>query len=151
MARTTFRLAAGRGFAVEDLRIVERTRAWSEPEAEPDHQLVFVRRGTFRLRLSHWDGLVDPLMAYVWTPEVEHRIAHRPDVEDSCTVVTLDAALAADVLPARPPPGRSRPAPRWISRSGPCSPGPGMARPPDPHAPRRVGRLTQSGARLAAR
>lgn len=85
------------------MRIVERTRAWSAPEVVPGYRLVFVRRGLFRLKLPHWDGLVDPLVAYVRTPGVEQQIAHRPDREDACTVVTLDGQLASDVLPARPP------------------------------------------------
>jgi AraC-like DNA-binding protein len=105
MARTTRRLAAGSGFAVDDLRILERTPAWSSPEAVPDLRLVFVRRGTFRVRSSGWEGLADPLVAYVRPAGAEQRIAHRPDTEDACTVISLDGALAADVLPAAPSTG----------------------------------------------
>lgn len=105
MARTTRRLAAGSGFAVDDLRILERTPAWSSPEAVPDLRLVFVRRGTFRVRSPGWEGLVDPLVAYVRPSGVEQRIAHRPDTEDACTVISLDGPLAADVLPAAPSTG----------------------------------------------
>jgi AraC-like DNA-binding protein len=96
-------MATGSGFTVEDMRIVERTRRWSAPEAGSGYRLVFVRRGLFRLKLPRWDGLVDPLVAYVRAPGVEQRIAHRPDREDACTVVTLDGQLAGEVLPARPP------------------------------------------------
>lgn len=103
MVRTTQRVAAGSGFTIEDLRILERTRAWSAPEEVPGHRLVFIRRGLFRLKLPHWHGLVDPLVAYVGTPGAEQQIAHQPDREDACTVVTLDARLAGELLPTRPP------------------------------------------------
>lgn len=97
-----FGLARGRGFTVSDLRILEHTRAWSKPEIMPGHQIVFVRRGLFGLRLSGWRGVVDPLIAYLRHPDDEQQIAHRPDREDACTVLTLDTALAAEVIPAHP-------------------------------------------------
>ena len=103
MARSVLRLAAGSGFGVEDLRIRERTARLSAAQTVTGYRLVFVRRGLFRLRLPRWDGLVDPLVAYVQGPGAEQRIAHRPEREDACTVVTLDDALAADLLPARLP------------------------------------------------
>lgn len=95
-------LAHGSGFTVSDLRILEHTRAWSKPEIMPGHQIVFVRRGLFRLRLRGWRGLVDPLIAYLRDPDDEQQIAHRPGREDACTVLTLDDVLAAEVLPVRP-------------------------------------------------
>ncbi|HEX4221725.1 MAG TPA: AraC family transcriptional regulator [Pseudonocardiaceae bacterium] len=98
--RTISRLATGSGFTVDDLRIVERSEAWSVPEAGTEHQLVFVRRGAFRLRLARWEGLVDPLVAYVRPTGVEQCIAHRPAAHDACTVIGFDDALAVDVLPA---------------------------------------------------
>jgi AraC-like DNA-binding protein len=103
MARPVFRLAAGNGFAVEDLRILDRAERWSAPRCAAGYELVFVRRGLFRLKLPRWDGLVDPLVAYLRAPGAEQQIAHRPGREDACTVVTLDDALAADVLPHRLP------------------------------------------------
>lgn len=103
MARTTLRLAAGSGFTVDDLRIAERSQAWSPPEAVPDCRLIFVRRGLFRLRLPRWEGLVDPLVAYVRPAGVAQRIAHRPDAEDACTVLSFDETLAAEAWPSGPP------------------------------------------------
>jgi len=97
------RLASGVGFAVHDLRIVEHTRSWSESEGVPGYRVVFVRRGLFRLNYRGWDGLVDPLMAYVRLPGDEQRIAHRPEIEDLCTVLTLDEALATEVMHQPPP------------------------------------------------
>lgn len=106
MASTTIRLAAGDGFAVDDLRVVERARSWTRPEAGAGYRLVFVRRGLFGLRVPGWSGLVDPLAAYLRRPEDEQRIAHRPGAEDLCTVLTLDGELAAELgadrLPRRP-------------------------------------------------
>jgi AraC-like DNA-binding protein len=95
-------VAVGSGFAVEDLRIRERAERLSAAETVAGYRLVFVRRGLFRLALPRWDGLVDPLVAYVQAPGAEQRIAHRPDREDACTVITLDDALA-DLLPDRLP------------------------------------------------
>lgn len=103
MARSVLRLAVGNGFAVEDLRILERTETLSAAYTVTGYRLVFVRRGLFRLKLPRWDGLVDPLVAYVQAPGAEQRIAHRPEREDACTVIALDDALAADLLPARLP------------------------------------------------
>lgn len=103
MARSVYRLVAGSGFAVEDLRILERTETLSASQSTAEHRLVFVRRGLFRLKLPHWDGLVDPLAAYVQAPDVEQQIAHRPEREDACTVIALDDALAGEVLPSRLP------------------------------------------------
>lgn len=88
---------------MEDLRILERARTLSAPEGVAEYRLVFVRRGLFRLKLPRWDGLVDPLAAYVRAPGMQQQIAHRPDREDACTVITLEDTLAGDVLPARPP------------------------------------------------
>ena len=101
MPRRLCQLAGGAGFTVEDLRIRERTRSWSEPEAAPGHRVVFVRRGLFGLRTRDWGGLVDPLVAYLRLPGEEQRIAHRPDTEDACTVVTLTESAAAELLPTR--------------------------------------------------
>ncbi|HWN35933.1 MAG TPA: hypothetical protein VNP03_24490, partial [Pseudonocardia sp.] len=46
------------------------------------------------------------MTAYLRRPDDEQRIAHRPDTEDACTVVTLDETLASEALgerlPARP-------------------------------------------------
>jgi AraC-like DNA-binding protein len=102
-------LAEGDGFAVDDLRIVERETSWSKPEQGMGFRLVFIRRGFFRLRLQEWEGLADPVTAYIGRPDDQQSIAHRPDGEDVCTVVTLDDHLAHDVLledprraPARP-------------------------------------------------
>jgi len=63
----------------------------------------FVRRGLFRLNYRGWDGLVDPLMAYVRLPGDGQRIAHRPAIEDVCTVLTLDEALVTEVMNGPPP------------------------------------------------
>jgi AraC-like DNA-binding protein len=90
MARTTLRLASCRGFTVDDLRIEERSQAWSVPDVVSEHQLVFVRRGAFRLRL----------VAYVRPTDVPQRIAHRPTARDACTVIGFDDGLAAELLPA---------------------------------------------------
>lgn len=95
--RTTTRLAGGDGFAIAELRIVERATAWSEPAAADAHRLVFVRRGLFRLRLPGWEGLADPVTAYVTGPGDPQSIAHRPHAEDICTVITLAPALVQDV------------------------------------------------------
>lgn len=102
MTRTMSGLARGSGFTVSDLRILEHTRAWSKPEIRPGHQIVFVRRGLFGLRLRDWRGVVDPLIAYLRRPDDEQQIAHRPGAEDACTVLTLDDILATEALPARP-------------------------------------------------
>lgn len=87
--RTTQRLATGGSFAIDELRILRDTAAWTEPEPLPARRLVFVRRGVFRLRLDGWDGVADPMLAYAGRPGDEYSIAHRPGIEDVCTVITL--------------------------------------------------------------
>lgn len=98
MKRATFRLAAGTGFDLDDLRIVARTRFWSEPEAAPRLRVIFVRRGCFQVRAPGWRDVVDPVTAYLRGPGDEGRIAHRPDTEDACTVLSLDRTLATEAL-----------------------------------------------------
>jgi AraC-like DNA-binding protein len=93
------RLASAEDLTVDDLRIVEGTPAWTAPEHSPGHRLVFVRRGTFGLRLRGWEATVDPVSAFVGQPGDEQSIAHRPGREDVCTVVSLGRRLAAEVLP----------------------------------------------------
>ncbi|WP_345607231.1 helix-turn-helix transcriptional regulator [Pseudonocardia adelaidensis] len=97
------RIASAEDVAVDDLRIVERTHAWTAPEHTPGHQLVFVRRGTFGLRLRRAETTVDPVRAFVGRAGDEQSIAHRPGREDACTVVSLGPRLADDVLPRRLP------------------------------------------------
>jgi AraC-like DNA-binding protein len=101
--RHVTRLAAADEIAVDDLRIVERTPAWTAPLHTPGHQLVFVRRGTFGLRLRSAETTVDPVSAFVGRPGDEQSIAHRPGREDACTVVSLGPRLAAELLPRRLP------------------------------------------------
>jgi AraC-like DNA-binding protein len=97
------RLASSEDLIVDDLRIIERARSWTAPEHAPGHRLVFVRRGTFGLRLRGWESTVDPVSAFVGRPGDEQSIAHRPGCEDACTVISLGPRLAADVLPDRLP------------------------------------------------
>jgi AraC-like DNA-binding protein len=93
------RLASAEDLTVDDLRIIERDRSWTAPEHAPDHRLVFVRRGTFGLRLRGWEAAVDPVSAFVGCPGDEQSIAHKPGREDACTVISLGPRLAADLLP----------------------------------------------------
>jgi AraC-like DNA-binding protein len=102
------RLATAEDLTVDDLRIIERDRSWTTPEHAPYHRLVFVRRGTFGLRLRGWEATVDPVSAFVGQPGDEQSIAHKPAREDACTVISLGPRLAADVLPASSPPGPVR-------------------------------------------
>jgi AraC-like DNA-binding protein len=99
--RTVQRLAEGGGFAIDELRILRDTPAWTEPEPLATRRLVFVRRGVFRLRLDGWDGVADPMLAYSGQPGDEHSIAHRPGVEDVCTVITLDDCYGTARGPVR--------------------------------------------------
>ncbi|GAB3403713.1 helix-turn-helix domain-containing protein [Flindersiella endophytica] len=101
--RTTRRLAVGGGFAIDELRIVRDTSAWTKPEPLATQRLVFVRRGVFRLRLGGWDGVADPMLAYAGQPGDEHSIAHRPGVEDVCTVITLADRYTHSYSDARGP------------------------------------------------
>jgi AraC-like DNA-binding protein len=97
------RLASAADLAVDDLRIIERTPSWTAPVHTPGHQLVFVRRGSFGLRLGGAETTVDPVSAFVGRPGDEQSIAHRPGREDACTVVSIGPGLASDVLPDRLP------------------------------------------------
>jgi AraC-like DNA-binding protein len=101
--RNITRLASAEDIAVDDLRIIERSRSWTAPMHTPDHQLVFVRRGSFGLRLRSAETTVDPVSAFVGRPGDEQSIAHKPGREDACTVVSIGPRLAADLLPDRLP------------------------------------------------
>jgi AraC-like DNA-binding protein len=101
--RNLTRLASADDVAVDDLRIIERSRSWTAPVHTPGHQLVFVRRGSFGLRLRSAETTVDPISAFVGRPGDEQSIAHRPGREDACTVVSLGERLAAELLPRRLP------------------------------------------------
>jgi AraC-like DNA-binding protein len=103
VVRHLTRIGSAEDITVGDLRMIERTRAWTAPEHTPTHQLVFVRRGAFGLRLRSAETTVDPVTAFVGRPGDEQSIAHRPGREDACTVVSLGPRLADDVLPRRPP------------------------------------------------
>ena len=59
------RLASAEDLTVDDLRIIERDRSWTTPEHAPGHRLVFVRRGSFGLRMRGWEATVDPVSAFV--------------------------------------------------------------------------------------
>jgi AraC-like DNA-binding protein len=52
----------------------------------------------FRIRLDGWDGVADPVTAYLGRPGDEQSIAHRPGAEDVCTVVTLEEGLARETI-----------------------------------------------------
>lgn len=97
------RIASAQDITVDDLRIVERSRSWTAPVPTTGHQLVFVRRGSFGLRLRSAETTVDPVSAFVGRPGDEQSIAHRPGREDACTVVSLGPRLAAELLPRRLP------------------------------------------------
>jgi AraC-like DNA-binding protein len=97
------RLASAEDVALDDLRIIERSGAWTAPVPTPGHQLVFVRRGAFGLRLRSTETTVDPISAFVGRPGDEQSIAHKPGREDACTVVSLGPGLAAELVPQRPP------------------------------------------------
>jgi AraC-like DNA-binding protein len=101
--RQLTRIASADDVAVDDLRIIERSSNWTEPVHTPAHQLVFVRRGTFELRLRSAEATVDPVSAFVGRPGDEQSIAHLPGREDACTVVSLGPRLAAELLPRRLP------------------------------------------------
>jgi len=101
------RLAEGRGFAVDDVSIRVEATSWSKPETNREYCLVFVRRGTFKLRLRNWEVLADPSVAYVTHPGDDQRIAHKVGAEDRCTAVRLSWPVLADVVRGehRPPAG----------------------------------------------
>jgi AraC-like DNA-binding protein len=101
--RNLTRLASAEDLAVDDLRIIERSRSWTAPEPTTGHQLVFVRRGSFGLRLRSTETTVDPVSAFVGRPGDEQSIAHKPGREDACTVISLGPRLAAELLPHRLP------------------------------------------------
>jgi AraC-like DNA-binding protein len=103
VVRHLTRLASADDVSVDDLRILERSRAWTPPVHTCGHQLVFVRRGSFGLRLRAAETTVDPVSAFVGRPGDEQSIAHAPGREDACTVISLGPRLAADLLPDRLP------------------------------------------------
>jgi AraC-like DNA-binding protein len=104
--RTITRLAGGSEFSIEDTRVRSDHENWLPVEVHPGYRLIFVRRGSFRLRIGGWEGLVHPIFAYFVAPGDEQRIAHRPEMVDLCTSLTMSgrllAELVGDRLPAAP-------------------------------------------------
>ncbi|WP_326419051.1 helix-turn-helix domain-containing protein, partial [Amycolatopsis sp. H20-H5] len=99
--RSTTRLAAGPGFAIDDVQVRMHEPSWTSPETSTAYRLVFVRRGLFRLRLNKQELLADPATVYAARTGDEQSIAHRVGANDLSTSVALSPALLADLTPDR--------------------------------------------------
>jgi AraC-like DNA-binding protein len=66
-------------------------------ETTTRHALVFVRRGCFVRAVDGVDALLDPTLAYCMNPGEEERFDHPQSHGDDCTMIAVDAALAASL------------------------------------------------------
>ncbi|KAA2252828.1 helix-turn-helix transcriptional regulator [Solihabitans fulvus] len=99
--RNITRLAAGPGFAIDDVHVRMHEPSWTSPEASTAYRLVFVRHGVFRLRVSKWELLADPATVYAVQAGDEQSIAHRVGANDTSTSVVLSPVLLADLTADR--------------------------------------------------
>lgn len=104
-ARTLF---LGGGLELADVACSHGRGQGHTDEQSGGHALVFVRRGCFVRCADGVESLLDPTVAYCMNPGEEQRFDHPHDRGDDCTLLTLDADLAASVwggdpvLPSRP-------------------------------------------------
>ncbi|MGH8791700.1 MAG: helix-turn-helix transcriptional regulator [Stackebrandtia sp.] len=89
--------AAGEGLDVRQWHVVEDSARWRHGERLAAHRVTLVHRGVYRVRAGGWEGVVDPVTAYVNRPGHRHAIAHRPGARDGYTTITLDDALADEL------------------------------------------------------
>jgi AraC-like DNA-binding protein len=108
LAKTS--LADGGGFVLETVECCCGETGWSPPESVAEYGIVFVRRGCFKRRLNGSASFVDPTVVYFERPDDEQQIAHPIGGGDSCTALSLSAAMLASMwggevgLPGEPLP-----------------------------------------------
>ena len=101
---TTRLLTRDDNYSIEDAHIRVDHESWLPAEHHTDYRVMFVRSGTFRLRVNSRTMLVHPVLAYLVRPGDEQQIAHRADVVDECTRLTLSSALMRELTDGAPPP-----------------------------------------------
>ncbi|MCK2219189.1 helix-turn-helix domain-containing protein [Actinomadura sp. ATCC 31491] len=103
--RSSVRLAAGPGFALDAVTCVDDHRGWSAAELSDRHRVVLARRGTFHRRVEGRVAVVDQTVAYLGLPGEEEHFAHPAGGGDVCTSLALTPGLwrtlAGDVRPVR--------------------------------------------------
>jgi AraC-like DNA-binding protein len=85
------------GVTIEDVACSHRAGRGPTSEPTSGYGLVFVRRGCFVRRSDGAESLLDSTVVYCTRPGQEQRFDHPHPGGDDCTVVSLDAALAASV------------------------------------------------------
>ena len=101
--RLTETFAHGDDYSVDDVRIRADHESWLPTEWQYGYRLVFVRCGTYRLRVDDLSALVHPVLAYLVPPRGEQQIAHSSGVTDTCTSITVSEALMSEIVGGRPP------------------------------------------------
>lgn len=101
---------SGDGVEIADVACAHRRGHGRTDEQSGGHALVFVRRGCFLRSADGVESLLDPTLAYCMNPGEEQRYDHPHDDGDDCTLLSLDADLAASLwggdpmLPCEPLP-----------------------------------------------
>ncbi|MCC5578779.1 helix-turn-helix transcriptional regulator [Microtetraspora sp. AC03309] len=88
-------------FAVHVVVCTDTTPGWSAPRPIDAHQIVFVRRGGFRVRSDGERLTADPSLGYLLIPGRDHRVSH-PMGGDACTTITVGDRLWHEVTQGRP-------------------------------------------------
>jgi AraC-like DNA-binding protein len=88
------RLARSEGFSITEVRISMEAPEWLVDEKHDQLRLVFVRSGTYRLRVADIDSVVDPTVAYVVRPGDLLQIAHKVGVTDLLTSIVISHEFA---------------------------------------------------------
>lgn len=90
-------LARSEGFSITEVRISMEAPQWLVDEKHDQIRLVFVRSGTYRLRVADIDSVVDPTVAYVARPGDALRIAHKVGATDLLTSIVISQQFADQI------------------------------------------------------
>jgi AraC-like DNA-binding protein len=89
-------LAEHDGLSVSDVVCHHRAGRGSDEPVDA-LAIVFVRRGRYLRSANGRETLLDPTLAYAMTPGQEQRCDHLDDAGDSCTMLGMTAAAAAEL------------------------------------------------------
>jgi AraC-like DNA-binding protein len=88
---------SGDGVEIADVACAHRRGHGQTDEQSGGHALVFVRRGCFVRSADGVESLLDPTVAYCMNPGEEQRYDHPHDDGDDCTLLSIDADMAASL------------------------------------------------------
>lgn len=104
LVREVTELARGEGFSIGEVRISAEVPDWIADENHNRIRMIFVRSGTYRLRMADIDRVVDPTVAYVARPGDVLWIAHKVGATGLITSIAISREFAGQAgagIPSR--------------------------------------------------